>query len=736
MWGTRVTRSVLSLSLVAGAWVTAGSASPSTSAGVDVVLPAQLAMEESGVIEDGSTGQSASGGASGVVDYKIYLPAGYEDSDQAYPSLYLLHGRGDSMEAWTREKVALDEMMADGRIPEMIVVMPDAPWADRGNWYVDSKYRGDDLSSAAVETLLTKKLVRHIDRSYRTIDDRKSRAVGGYSMGGYGALRYVLAQQRKFSAAIVLSPAVYTPVPPGESSARAYGAFGVGQQKFDESRYRKLNYPRALRRFDTDYPVHIFFAVGDKDTYVDPGSENLRNALEFETALAYNRVVPVDGVTADWRVLGGGHEWGVWSPAFEEGIQNISSYLTTATNDREPMDAVLLGGEDDDWAGGVVANPDNSTTSALSTQGSIAGQEALGGLDVVVQRRSPESVEWTTTFGNSTNQRAYGMAEGADGRVLVGGYTDGDLDGAHPGNTGNDAFIASVADDGAIDWITQFGSADSADRIYAVASAPDGGAYAAGYTKGSIDGVTTNIGDKDVFVVRVDAAGEVLWRQQLGSSGEDKGLAVTATPTGMAVVGVTGGDLAPDTSAGGYDGFIAAFTEAGQPQWTRQSGTAAYDLFSGAVVNEEGLLVAVGQTEGVLGESSSGGTDATAVAFAADGTQEWVSQWGTAEEDLASTAVVGADGGVTIVGASSGPGEQQVGGFDIFTAPMAPDGSIGDWGQFGTTANDGVDPYQELNLFADAAADGLVVSGVTYGDTLNEQNAGGADVFLSGPESR
>jgi enterochelin esterase-like enzyme len=63
------------------------------------------------------------------ISYNVYLPAGYDSTAKHYPVLYLLHGRGDSMAAWTQVKAKLDAMIADGRIPAAIAIMPDAPGA-------------------------------------------------------------------------------------------------------------------------------------------------------------------------------------------------------------------------------------------------------------------------------------------------------------------------------------------------------------------------------------------------------------------------------------------------------------------------------------------------------------------------------------------------------------------------------------------------------------------------------
>ena len=124
--------------VLAGASVLAGAA------------PAQAAPSQ---LVPGAVQSAAIGG---TIDYTVYLPDGYDASGATrYPTLYLLHGRGDSQAAWQQEAGALDELIAAGEIPPMIVVMPDAPWSDRGNYYVDSLYTGVP-ASAAVETGLTK----------------------------------------------------------------------------------------------------------------------------------------------------------------------------------------------------------------------------------------------------------------------------------------------------------------------------------------------------------------------------------------------------------------------------------------------------------------------------------------------------------------------------------------------------------------------------------------------------
>ncbi len=689
---------------------------------------ADAGSEPTGTIVSGSAPSPA---LHGTIEYQVYLPAGYAHSQERYPTLYLLHGRGDTMAAWTREKADLDRLIASGSVAPFIVVMPDAPWSDRGSWYVDSRYRGSDYPGQPVETALTKDLVAHVDATYRTMAQRQSRAVGGYSMGGAGALRFLLAHPDEFAAGIVLSPAVYTPEPPADSSTRDYGAFGVGGARFVPARYRQLNYPNLLRKLDPALPLHVFLAVGD-DEYVNPKRADANHDLDFETAVAYNALKRVPGITAEFRELDGGHNWDVWQPAFVQGLTDINRYLTTG-REHPPMDAALLGSSGDDWAGGTVPTSDGGVTVALGTSGSLVSSSA-GGLDVaVIRQRADGTREWAVQFGTDGDDRPYGMAPEADGGVLVAGYTSGDLDGRHPGASGDDAFVARLEADGSTGWVMQFGDPAQADRVYAISPDGSGGAYLAGYTKGSVDGQSANAGDKDVFLARVDQTGNPLWTRQFGSAGEDKGLAVTAFPGGVAVAGVAGDALPGAAAAGGGDGYVAAYDPDGTRLWIRQIGSPAWDLFYGLAATSDGSLVAGGTTEGDLA-GASGGTDALAVRLSAAGETQWVRQMGTAGDDQVAGVVPGPDGGAILVGTTTGEFASSVGGDDVFVTPVTSDGTPAASAQFGTSADDGADSYGEPNLFAAAGSERLWVSGVSYGDPAGASNAGSGDVFVwSGP---
>lgn len=261
-----------------------------------------------------------------AIRYTAYLPPGYSTSSRRYPTVYLLHGRGDASAAWAGIAPDLDALITSGELPPLVALMPDAPWSHRASWYVDSLYAGGPPdrreSGRAVESALTRDLVRHVDTTFRTIDDRAGRWVGGYSMGGSGALRFVLAHPGTFCAALLLSPAIYVPAPPSGSSIRASGAFGVGESVFSPARYDELNYPAALAAVDVDLPIDLFIAAGD-DEYRHPGPD-ARHDVIAETAALHAAACRTPGVTSRLHVVPGGHDWELWRPAARQGLTHLA----------------------------------------------------------------------------------------------------------------------------------------------------------------------------------------------------------------------------------------------------------------------------------------------------------------------------------------------------------------------------------------------------------------------------
>lgn len=664
--------------------------------------------------------------------YGVYLPAGYDEESTRYPVIYLLHGRGDGMSAWLNVRATLDELIANGDIPPIIAVMPDMPSSGRGNYYVDSAYEGFRYTGEAVETAFFADLIPHVDSTYRTLADRRSRLVGGYSMGGYGAIRYVLAHPDQFRGAIILSPAVYTPLPPEDSSAREFGAFGTGETLFDEAIYTELNYPTLLENYSGEHRLNVFIAVGD-DEWKHPNPEDMEHDLDFESHRFFNRVARVPTIGSEFRVYDGGHDWDVWTRGFVEGMRYLSNYLETGGDDdtsgsAAAPDGWLTGTTGDDFAGGIATNPaDGSVYQAVAAAGSLHEQAHSGGLDIAVTKYGADRVaQWTVQAGTAGDDRPYGAVVTSQGEVVVVGYTQGDFDGAHADNESDDIVVFKLSADGEVLWRTQLGTPE-ADRGYAVTVAADDAVIINGYTKGNLAG--DNAGDKDIVTAMLSADGEVLWVAQTGGDGEDKGQAVAAAPDGTIYAGGMTSSALTSDAAGGIDGVILQYAPDGTLQQTLQFGTAEWDEATGAVVDGQGNLVVTGFTGEALAGDFSGDKDIYAMMFDPALQVLASDQIGTNLNDKGAALTIAANGDVVVAGYSDGDIAGNMGGFDVIVVRYDADYQRAGVWQLGTPERDGTDEWAEKNLFIAPVGDGVILSGLTLGDIGDSIISGGSDVF-------
>lgn len=129
----------------------------------------------------------------------VYTPPGYSKEMQ-YPVLYLLHGIGGFEGAWTQNGVAntiLDNLLADGKIKPMIVVMPNGraakgmtprtPWGEQFPAF--ENFENDLLND----------VIPYIEAHYSVKSDAEHRAIAGLSMGGGQTLNFGLGNLDTFT---------------------------------------------------------------------------------------------------------------------------------------------------------------------------------------------------------------------------------------------------------------------------------------------------------------------------------------------------------------------------------------------------------------------------------------------------------------------------------------------------------------------------------------------------------
>ncbi len=135
----------------------------------------------------------------------IYLPPGYFDSERRYPVVYMLSGfAGDSLE-WVDYGLcdAMELLVRGGYIQPMIVVMPSG---DHSWWFNHAAVPGSD--GKAWGDYIWKDVVGYVDGNYRTLANRASRAIGGLSAGGQGAMMFSLTHPELFGVVGAHSPSL------------------------------------------------------------------------------------------------------------------------------------------------------------------------------------------------------------------------------------------------------------------------------------------------------------------------------------------------------------------------------------------------------------------------------------------------------------------------------------------------------------------------------------------------
>ena len=206
--------------------------------------------------------------------YSVYFPPSYAKNTEArYPVVYFLHGLFNDHTSWTIDRHGdiprmVDEKMATGELPEMLLVFPDGG----RSFYTDFKD-----GSMAYERFVVEELPRHIEASYRVKSGRGARAIAGTSMGGYGALKIAMRFPDRYAAVAAHSPIVFPvknplDVPESAKQGRQYQYLSrifnrvYGDPMFDQAYFDAHN-PIELASGDGLAALGIYFDYGTADRY-------------------------------------------------------------------------------------------------------------------------------------------------------------------------------------------------------------------------------------------------------------------------------------------------------------------------------------------------------------------------------------------------------------------------------------------------------------------------------------
>ncbi|MCM3869904.1 MAG: esterase family protein [Pyrinomonadaceae bacterium] len=178
------------------------------------------------------------------VGFNVYLPPGYTENQQRYPTIYFLHGAGGNENSDAEGFSSLVRSAIEkNKIGPVIVVFPNGGM---------SGYINESCPKLRYETFFIKELVPHIDAKYRTIKSRMARSIGGFSMGGGGAMGLALKHPDLFCSASSWAAALLGSCPDEKPS------YAPAPNEL-LTKLLKKNANKANRR------VRLLLIVGDQD---------------------------------------------------------------------------------------------------------------------------------------------------------------------------------------------------------------------------------------------------------------------------------------------------------------------------------------------------------------------------------------------------------------------------------------------------------------------------------------
>ncbi|MGK7915749.1 MAG: SBBP repeat-containing protein, partial [Prochloraceae cyanobacterium] len=372
-----------------------------------------------------------------------------------------------------------------------------------------------------------------------------------------------------------------------------------------------------------------------------------------------------------------------------------------------------LGTPEDDFSQGVAVDSNSNVFIAGSTEGSL-GDTNLGSSDTwIAKYDSQGNLLWNRQLGTPDLDRFQGLATDLNGDVYLSGSTLRTIEGTF--TIDSDAWVAKYDSQGNLLWNQQLASSGS-ESPTGVATDSEGNLYISGSTRG-----TPGEGGSSAWLIKYDSQGNLLSNQQLEASGSEVSAGIAIDNSGnLYLSGVT------DSTSGGSDSdaWIAKYNADGNLLWDRQLGSSEYDYSQAVATDSNGNVYLSGGTNGAIEGGNAGLNDAWVAKYDPEGNLLWTKQIGTVGNDSAEAVTTDLEGNVYISGLTNGTiGEVNAGDSDAWVAKYDPDGNLLWTEQFGSPERD-----DSLGVALDSN-NALYLSGSTEG-SLDALNLGRSDAWV------
>jgi len=390
-----------------------------------------------------------------------------------------------------------------------------------------------------------------------------------------------------------------------------------------------------------------------------------------------------------------------------KAVNNTDSRLITVV--QVQLNQVLLnavfGGEAYDSFSDFTSTPDGGFIAVgLSTSTQGDGTGAKGGQDLwVVKFNNQGEKIWHKKFGGSQEDIANTILRTSSNNYLILGSTLSD-DGDVTNNKGQrDAWVINIDGDGNLIWQKTYGGSGD-EFLYNIKSSGDGNYLMAGWTYSNDGDVTSNHGDADAWLVKINDQGNIVWQQTYGGSHQD--IAYDATPVSDGGYIFCGGLVSMDGDAADrttetFTGWFVKINSAGAIAGKVYLGGSAYDYGTVAVEAANGDFVFAGETNtpGAF-DNFHGQRDAFVLRLDAAGNVIWKKAYGGAMRDEPADLIETDEGNFVFAGltmSNDGDIPAYLGGEDAWVIMLNGNGEIVHNATYGGALNDNVIKIKQLS---------------------------------------
>ncbi|MGN6292076.1 MAG: T9SS type A sorting domain-containing protein [Chitinophagaceae bacterium] len=275
-------------------------------------------------------------------------------------------------------------------------------------------------------------------------------------------------------------------------------------------------------------------------------------------------------------------------------------------------------------------------------------QRAASGtnLDAILYKVDKQGQQiWNKTYGGSGNDVIYSVSAVSSGGFILAGYTtsnDGDVSGNHaPGR--EDVWLVKTDDNGNIVWKKCFGGSDR-DKAWSVIETTDQGFLVVGWTSSPDGDVVGYSSVFDGWALKIDSEGNLLWQKCFGADGSDRFFKAVENPDGSFVIAGALGSEAPiisNSRKGGDDFWLVKLSSDGQVLLSLAYGGWYEDIpYSLMRTQDNGyLLGGITKSNNLDVSGSNGGTDGWLIKIDDMGNLLWQKCIGTSSDEFIYAAI-------------------------------------------------------------------------------------------------